>query len=348
MADFRLMETLQYQSENSEIEGEFLIGNDTLWSSQKIVAEIFGTSTQNISKHFHKIIDDGELIEKEVCISSKMLFKENSDFINSELIKSKTRGRPQIWYNLDAIISIGYRINSKEATQFRKWSNNILKEYMVKGFVLDVDLLKKGGRFADDYFDELLETIREIRASERRFNQKITDIYATSYDYDKNAQVSKDFFSNAQNKLIYAVSKHTAAEIIDMRSDENKINMGLTNWKNSPNGKILTSDIVISKNYLNKDELTKLNRLVDGFLTLAETRALDHEPMCMEDWKELLDDYITLNRLPVLVGKGKISSEEAKMHAKEKFKKFRVIQDKNFISDFDQMIMDIKRLEGNK
>ena len=346
MVEFRLMETLQYKSKNSEVEGEFLIGHDTLWSSQKIVAEIFGTSSQNISKHFRKIVQDGELIENEVSISSKILFQENSDFINSELIKSNNRGRPQIWYNLDAIISIGYRINSKEATQFRKWSNKILKEYMVKGFVLDVELLKKGGRFTDDYFDELLETIREIRASERRFNQKITDIYATSYNYDPDAQITKDFFASAQNTLIYAVSKHTAAEIIDMRSDENKINMGLTNWKNSPNGKILASDVVISKNYLNKTELTKLNNLVDGFLNLAETRAMDHEPMAMKDWKQLLDHYITLNRLPVLVGKGKISSEEAKRHAKEKYKKFREIQDENFISDFDQMIIDIKRLEG--
>lgn len=348
MVEFKIIETLQYKSENSEIEGEFIIGNDNIWASQKIVAEIFGTSVQNISKHFSKIIENEELIEKEVSINSKMLFENTSDFINSELIKSKRRGRPQIWYNLDAIISIGYRINSKEATQFRKWSNKILKEYMVKGFVLDKDLLKNGTRFGKDYFDELLETIREIRASERRFNQKITDIYATSYDYDKDAQISKDFFASVQNKLIYAVSKHTAAELIDMRSDENKINMGLTNWKNSPNGKILTSDIVISKNYLNQDELTKLNRIVDGFLTLAETRAMEHEPMAMKDWKELLDDYIALNRLPVLVGKGTISSEEAKMHAREKFKKFRVIQDENFISDFDQMIKDIKRLEGMK
>ena len=347
MVEFKLMEILHYRSENSEVEGEFLIGHDTLWSSQKIVAEIFGTSSQNISKHFRKIVQEGELIENEVSISSKILFEGNSDFINSELIKSKKRGRPQIWYNLDAIISIGYRINSKEATQFRKWSNKILKEYMVKGFVLDVELLKKGGRFTEDYFDELLATIREIRASERRFNQKLTDLYATSFDYDKDSDFTKDFFANAQNILIYAVTQHTAAEIIDIRSDVDKKNMGLTSWANSPNGKILASDIVVSKNYLNKTELTQLNNLVDGFLTLAENRAMNHEAVMMKEWKGLLVNYIILNDLPVLEGKGKISSKEAKENVHEKFKKFRVMQDKNYVSDYDQMVLDIKRLEGS-
>lgn len=346
MVEFKLMETLQYRSENSKVEGEFLIGNETLWASQKVVAEIFGTSSQNISKHFHKIIEDGELNENEVSISSNKLFQEDSEFINSELIKSKTRGRPQKWYNLDAIISIGYRINSKEATQFRKWSNKILKEYMTKGFVLDVELLKKGGRFTEDYFDELLAAIREIRASERRFNQKLTDIYATSFDYDKQSDITKDFFANAQNILIYAITKHTAAEIIDMRSDVSKKNMGLTSWANSPNGKILASDIVVSKNYLNKTEITKLNNLVDGFLTLAENRAMNHEPMSMKDWKGLLINYVILNGLPVLEGRGEISSKEAKEHVREKFKEFRVIQDREYKSDYDRMIIDIKRLEG--
>lgn len=244
------------------------------------------------------------------------------------------------------MISIGYRINSKEATHFRKWANKILKEYMIKGFVIDKELLKKGGRFTEDYFDELLETIREIRASERRFNQKITDIYATSFDYDKNAEITQKFFASVQNKLIYAVSNHTAAEIIETRSDSEKLHMGLTSWKKAPNGKIIQSDVVISKNYLNQKELSRLNSLVEGFLNLAESRAEDKIPMGMKDWKELLDDYIKLRRLPILVGKGKISAEEARVHVLEKYEKFRVIQDQNFISDFDQMILDIKRLEG--
>ncbi len=346
MPEFKLIEKLLYKSEQNDIEAEFLIGNETLWASQKVVSEIFGTSSQNISKHFIKIIEDEELEEKEVSISSKKLFENQNEFINSELINSKKGGRPQKWYNLDAIISIGYRINSKEATQFRRWANKILKDYMVKGFVIDKELLKKGGRFTEDYFDELLETIREIRASERRFNQKITDIYATSFDYNKDADITKEFFATVQNKLIYAISNHTAAELIETRSDIENPHMGLTTWKKAPNGKILQSDVVISKNYLNQNELSRLNSLVEGFLNLAESRAEDRIPMGMKDWKELLDDYLKLRRLPILVDKGKISAEEAREHVLEKYEKFRVVQDENFISDFDQMILDIKRLEG--
>ena len=278
MPEFKLIEKLLYKSEQNDIEAEFLIGNETLWASQKVVAEIFGTSSQNISKHFLKIIEDEELEEKEVSISSKKLFENQNEFINSELINSKKGGRPQKWYNLDAIISIGYRINSKEATQFRRWANKILKEYMIKGFVIDKELLKKGGRFTEDYFDELLETIREIRASERRFNQKITDIYATSFDYNKDADITKEFFATVQNKLIFAISNHTAAELIETRSDIENPHMGLTTWKKAPNGKILQSDVVISKNYLNQNELSRLNSLVEGFLNLAESRAEDRIP----------------------------------------------------------------------
>ena len=346
MPEFKLIEKLLYKSEQNDIEAEFLIGNETLWASQKVVSEIFGTSSQNISKHFIKIIEDEKKKKKEVSISSKKLFENQNEFINSELINSKKGGRPQKWYNLDAIISIGYRINSKEATQFRRWANKILKDYMVKGFVIDKELLKKGGRFTEDYFDELLETIREIRASERRFNQKITDIYATSFDYNKDADITKEFFATVQNKLIFAISNYTAAELIETRSDIENPHMGLTTWKKAPNGKILQSDVVISKNYLNQNELSRLNSLVEGFLNLAESRAEDRIPMSMKDWKELLDDYLKLRRLPILVGKGKISAEEAREHVLEKYEKFRVVQDENFISDFDQMILDIKRLEG--
>ena len=346
MQEFKLIEKLLYKGRQQDVEGEFLIADETLWASQKLVSEIFGTSSQNISKHFRKIIENEELNENEVSISSKKLIEDQSEFINSELINSKKGGRPQKWYNLDAMISIGYRINSKEATHFRRWANQILKQYMIKGFVVNKELLKKGGRFTEDYFDELLEIIQEIRASERRFNQKITDIYATSYDYDKDAEITQKFFATVQNKLIYAISNQTAAEIIDSRSDVEKTHMGLTSWSKSPNGKILQSDVVISKNYLNQKELSRLNSLVEGFLNLAESRAEEKIPMSMKDWKELLDDYIKLRRMPILVGKGKISAEEAKKHVLERYEKFRVTQDKNFISDFDQMILDIKRLEG--
>ena len=248
------------------------------------------------------------------------------------------------FYNLDAIISVGYRVNSKNATQFRIWATQQLKELIIKGFVLDDELLKDGSRFGRDYFSQLLERIRDIRSSERRFNQKITDIYATSFDYRKNAEVTQEFFATVQNKLIYAVSGHTAAEIIADRSDSKKINMGLTNWSN-PNGKIILSDTVISKNYLNEKELRHLNNLVDGFLTLAESRAENEIPMSMGDWKKVLDDYINLNLLPILEGKGKISSSTARKIAKEEYDKYKVIQDRNYQSDFDELIIEVKRLE---
>ena len=210
---------------------------------------------------------------------------------------------------------------------------------------MDDELLKNGSRFGIDYFNQLLERVRDIRSSERRFNQKITDIYATSFDYNKDAQLTREFFATVQNKLIYAVSNHTAAEIIAERCNSEKINMGLTNWSNQ-NGKIILSDVVISKNYLNERELNRLNSLVDGFLTLAESRALNEIPMAMEDWKNVLDDYINLNLLPILEGNGKISSNDAQKIAKGEYEKFKVIQDKIYQSDFDKLIEDIKRIEG--
>lgn len=345
MTEFKLIETLIYEKENGQIEGDFIIGDETLWASQKVVAEIFGTSAQNISKHFRNIVDTGELIEKEVSLTSKELFKDESEFINSELINSKKTGRPQTWYNIDAMISIGYRINSKQATRFRQWSNKILKQYMIKGFAIDKELLKNGTRFSKDYFDELLEEIREIRASERRFNQKITDIYATSYDYDPNADITKEFFASVQNKLIYAVSHQTAAEIILSRSNIDKPHMGLTSWRKSPNGKILQSDVVISKNYLTENELSQLNRIVEGFLNTAEMRAQNHKLMSMNDWKKFLDDYLKLNEFPILTDKGSVSSSEAKEKVKGRYKEFYKLQDKMFESDFDNMINEIKRIE---
>ncbi|WP_405310477.1 virulence RhuM family protein [Methanobrevibacter sp.] len=305
---------------------------ETFWATQKTMAEVFGVTKQNVSYHLKDIFKTGELDKNSVV---KKILTTASDGK-----KYKTS-----FYNLDAIISVGYRVNSKSATRFRIWATQQLKELIIKGFVLDDELLKNGSRFGIDYFNQLLERVRDIRSSERRFNQKITDIYATSFDYKKDAQVTRDFFATVQNKLIYAVSGHTAAEIIADRSDSEKINMGLTNWSN-PNGKIILSDVVISKNYLNERELKRLNSLVDGFLTLAESRALNEIPMAMKDWKKVLDDYIDLNLLPILEGKGKISSNDAQKIAKEEYDKFKVIQDRNYQSDFDKLIIDIKRIEG--
>lgn len=336
MVKYELVETLLYQSEEGAVEGKFIIGNETLWASQKIIAEIFGTSSQNISKHFSKIISEGELEEKEVSITSKELFKDDSDFINSELINSNNRGRPQIWYNLDAIISIGYRINSKEATQFRKWSNKILKDYMVKGFVIDKDLLKKGGRFAEDYFDRLLEEIREIRASERRVYEKVTDIFTTAYDYNPEAEITINFFKSVQSKLHYAISGLTPPEIIYERADSQKEHMGLTTWKNAPNGKILLSDTKVAKNYLTKDEISNLNRVVNMYLDYAEDQAARHKAMSMKEWVERLDKFLEFNEYQVLTNKGSISRKAVDDFVKIEFNKFRPIQDKLFLSDYNK------------
>jgi len=225
-------------------------------------------------------------------------------------------------------------------------ATNTLREFLVKGFVLDDELLKNGSRFGVDYFENLLERIRDIRSNERRFNQKITDIYTTSYDYNKDAKTTKEFFARVQNKLIYAISGHTAAEIIAERADSTKPYMGLTSWKGF-NGKILMSDVVISKNYLNKKELDKLNRIVEAFLNLAELRAIDKIPTSMEEWKEFLITFIEINQLPILTDKGEISHEQAVEIAKDHYTKFKIVHDKTFQSDFDRMIEDIKRIEGN-
>ena len=333
----QIQKTLLYVGDEGKVSLDVIVDpeRETFWATQKTMAEVFGVDRSVITKHLKNIYDVGELIKSSTC--AKIAHVQNE---GNRKVKRKTT-----FYNLDAIISVGYRVNSKNATRFRIWATQQLKELIIKGFVLDDELLKNGSRFGIDYFNQLLERVRDIRSSERRFNQKITDIYATSFDYNKDAQLTREFFATVQNKLIYAVSNHTAAEIIAERCNSEKINMGLTNWSNQ-NGKIILSDVVISKNYLNERELNRLNSLVDGFLTLAESRALNEIPMAMEDWKKVLDDYINLNLLPILEGKGKISSDDAQKIAKGEYEKFKVIQDKNYQSDFDKLIEDIKRIEG--
>lgn len=333
----QIQKTLLYVGDEGKVSLDVIVDpeRETFWATQKTMAEVFGVDRSVITKHLKNIYDVGELIKSSTC--AKIAHVQNE---GNRKVKRKTT-----FYNLDAIISVGYRVNSKNATRFRIWATQQLKELIIKGFVLDDELLKNGSRFGIDYFNQLLERVRDIRSSERRFNQKITDIYATSFDYNKDAQLTREFFATVQNKLIYAVSNHTAAEIIAERCNSEKINMGLTNWSNQ-NGKIILSDVVISKNYLNERELNRLNSLVDGFLTLAESRALNEIPMAMEDWKKVLDDYINLNLLPILEGKGKISSDDAQKIAKGEYEKFKVIQDKIYQSDFDKLIEDIKRIEG--
>ena len=333
----QIRKTLLYIGDQGEVSMEVIVDHEreTFWATQKTMAEVFGVSKSTISEHLKHIFDEGELNKNSTVRKIRTVQTEG----NREVKRNSS------FYNLDAIISVGYRVNSKNATHIRIWATQQLKELIIKGFVLDDELLKNGSRFGRDYFSQLLERVRDIRSSERRFNQKITDIYATSFDYRKDAEVTKEFFATVQNKLIYAVSGQTAAEIISDRSDSEKINMGLTNWSN-PNGKIILSDVVISKNYLNERELKRLNNLVDGFLTLAESRAYNEIPMAMNDWKEVLDAYINLNQLPILVGKGKISSDEAHKIAKEEYEKYRIIQDRDYQSDFDDLIIEIKRIEG--
>ena len=345
MAKFDLIKTLSYYGQETTVEGDFIIGEDTIWASRNIVANIFGTTGQNISAHFKNIIEEGELIEKEVSISSKDLFKDQTEFSKKNLQKSKNRGRPQIWYNLDAMISIGYRINSKEATHFRKWATQILKEYMIKGYVLDKEVLKNGGVLGNDYFKELLEEIREIRTSERRAYQKVTDIFATSFDYDSNSETARIFYSKVQNKLHYAITGYTAAELISSRADHEKEFMGLSTWKNSPNGKILKSDTEIAKNYLDKEELEELTILINMYLDYAELQAKRHKLMYMKDWAEKLDGFLEFNEYEILTNKGNISMGEAKEKASEEYGHFRKIQDKYYVSDFDKLLEDVKKLE---
>jgi len=335
--EFNEENTILYIGSEGAVTGQFIIGDETLWATQKIIAEVFGVNVRTVNEHLNNVFKIGELNKQSTIRNFRIVQNEG----NREVTRDVN------FYNLDAIIAVGYRVNSKEATQFRIWATNVLKEYMVKGFVLDNELLKHGTRFGKDYFEELLEQIREIRSSERRFNQKLTDIFATSFDYNPTSEIARDFFASVQNKLIYAISGKTAAEIIAERSDSDKPFMGLTTWKN-PNGKILMSDVVISKNYLNKKELRRLDRIVDGFLTLAENRAENEMPTGMSDWSDILISYIKLNQLPILTHKGKITSEHAKEIARKEYKKFRPIQDERFKSEFDIMIEEIKRLEGSK
>ena len=307
-----------------------------MWASRKTVSEIFGTSGQNISDHFKNIVHEGELEENEVSISSKELFKDDLEFSKEFLQNSNNRGRPQIWYNLDAIISIGYRINSKKATHFRIWSRDILKQYMRKGFVINKELLMNGGKFTEQYFDELVDVIREIRSSERKVYEKVTDLFATAYDYNKDAQITREFYAKVQNKLHYAVVGQTAPEIIYDRVDSEKENMGLTTWSGAPDGKVLLRDAKVAKNYLTEKELKTLNRVVSMYLDYAEDRAERHIPMSMEDWAERLDKFLEFYEYSVLKGKGSISRKDVDEFVKLEYEKFRPVQDKLFKSDYNR------------
>ena len=321
-----------YTSNDGNVNVEVVLKDETVWLTQKAMAGLFGVKVPAISKHLANIYETGEL-RKEPTISILETVQKEGD----RKVKRKME-----FYNLDAIISVGYRINSVQATQFRIWATKTLKEYIIKGFVLDDERLKQGKRFGKDYFEELLERIREIRASERRFYQKITDIYALSADYDKNSPITKEFFASVQNKLHWAITGKTAAEIIYDSADATKLHMGLTNWKQAPDGKIMKSDVSIAKNYLGKTYIKELNQIVSAYLDLAENRAQRQIIMKMQDWKQFLHSFLELSSYPILQDKGKVSALEAKLKAEQEYDEYRVTQDENYISDFDKEVWRIR------
>ncbi len=304
---------------------EVRVHDETIWLTQKAMAELFDCSTDNISLHLKNIFASKELQEEAVTEESSATASDGKTY------KMK-------FYNLDAIISVGYRINSIRATQFRQWATNVLRTFTIQGYVLDKQRLENGQVFDEAYFEHLLDEIREIRASERKFYQKITDIYSTAMDYSPTAKTSQDFFAAVQNKLHYAIHHHTAAELIVERADHQKEHMGLTTWKNAPGGKIVKSDVSIAKNYLSKTEMEDLNQFVTMYLDYAERQARRKIPMTMEDWAKRLDVFLEFNEEDVLKDKGKVTAEIAKSFAESEFEKYRVIQDKLYQSDFDRLM----------
>jgi hypothetical protein len=318
------------QAGEQSIEARYV--DKTIWLSQKLMAALFAVDVRTVSEHLKNIFTSGELDEDSVIRKFRITASDGKSYATNH-------------YNLDAIISLGYRVNSVRATQFRQWATQVLREFAIKGYVLDKKRMENGSFLGEDYFERLLEEIREIRLSERRFYQKITDIYATSVDYNKDAPTTKAFFAKVQNKLHFAVHGNTAAELIVQRADSTKTNMGLTTWEKAPDGKILKSDVSVAKNYLAKDELESLGRIVNAYLDLAEERARRKIPMTMEDWNKRLDMFLEFDEREILQDSGKAAAKLARAHAESEFEKYRIVQDRLFESDFDRVI---KQLEEGK
>lgn len=315
------------QAGENTIETRFEDG--TIWLSQKLMAELFSVDIRTISEHLKNVFSSGELDDEAVIRKFRITASDGKSYATNH-------------YNLDAIISVGYRVNSLRATQFRQWATQVLREFAIKGYVLDRRRMENGTFLNQDYFEQLLEEIREIRLSERRFYQKITDIYATSVDYNRNAPTTKAFFAKVQNKLHFAIHGHTAAELIVARADSNKPHMGLTSWEKAPDGKVLKTDVKVAKNYLTKEEMVALGRIVNAYLDLAEERAERKIPMTMEDWAKRLDLFLEFTDRGILQHGGKVSAELAGSHAESEFEKYRIIQDRLFESDFDKVIRQMR------
>ena len=308
--------------------------DENIWLTQKMMAEIYEVDVRTINEHIQKIFSAQELTENSVIRKFRITASDGKNYNT-------------LHYNLQMIIAVGFKVQNAKAVQFRKWAGQIVKDYTVQGWTMDVNRLKKGHMFTDEYFDRQLQQIREIRLSERKFYQKVTDIYATSFDYDKDAKTTQEFFKMVQNKLHFAVHRHTAAELIVERADANQTNMGLTTWESVPHGKIIKADVSIAKNYLNEQEMNYLERIVSLYLDFAELQAERKIPMSMQDWAKRLDGFLEFNGNEILTGAGKISHEQAKLHAESEFEKYRIVQDRLYESDFDKVIKAIENKEGN-
>ena len=302
--------------------------DENIWLTQKMMATLYGVTVPDINQHIRKVYDDGELTEEATIKNYLIVQKEGNRNVSREVIH----------YNLQLIIAVGFKIDNDRAVRFRKWAGQIVKDYTIQGWVMDTERLKKGHKLTDEFFERQLQQIREIRISERKFYQKVTDIYATAFDYDKDAKTTQLFFKTVQNKMHYAVHRHTAAELIVERADAKKEHMGLTTWENAPDGKILKADVTVAKNYLSEKEMDYLSRIVTLYLDYAELQAQRHIPMSMEDWSQRLDGFLEFNGNEILTGPGKISAEEAKLHAETEYEKYRIIQDRLFQSDFDRFL----------
>ena len=311
---------------------EMCYEDENIWLTQKMMATLYDVDVRTINEHIKKIYSDSELEEDSTIRNFRIVQTEGS--------RQVTRDTKH--YNLQMIIAVGFKVNSERAVQFRKWVNQIAKDYTIKGWVMDDERLKRGTYLTEKYFDEQLERIREIRASERKFYQKITDLYATAIDYDKNAATTRRFYATVQNKMHYAVHGHTAAELIVERADHTKEHMGLTTWADAPDGKIKKSDVTVAKNYLSQDEMKQLNRMVTAYLDFAENMTLRHIPLTMQDWEKRLNSFIEMFDYGILQDAGKVSAEIAKLHAETEFEKYRVIQDRLFMSDFDKYMLELE------
>lgn len=302
--------------------------DENIWLTQKMMASLYDIDTRTISDHIQKIYEDGELSKEATIRNFRIVQMEGNRQVQRNIMH----------YNLQLIIAVGFKVNNDRAVRFRKWAGQIVKDYTIQGWTMDSERLKKGHKFTDEFFERQLQQIREIRLSERKFYQKVTDIYATAFDYDKNAKTTQLFFKTVQNKMHYAVHRHTAAELIVERADADKEHMGLTTWENAPDGKILKADVTVAKNYLSQEEMNYLERIVSLYLDYAELQAQRHIPMSMEDWSKRLDGFLEFNGNEILIGPGKISAEEAKLHAETEYEKYRIIQDRLFQSDFDRFL----------